>query len=57
MMSWTVAAKKEYLNVALVLIRLTFNQQMDGTPVFSQGQDFAEVASELNWNNKKPVIL
>ena len=48
MMSWTVAAKKEYLNVALVLIRLTFNQQMDGTPVFSQGQDFAEVASVLN---------
>ena len=57
MMSPAVAAKKEYMNVALGLIHLTFNQQMDGVPLFSQSQDFAEVTSELNWNNKKPVIL
>ena len=49
----SVAAKKEYINAALGLIRITFNQQMDGAPVFSQSQDFAEVASELSLNTKK----
>ena len=45
------------IRIALDLIRLTLNQQMDVALVFSQDQDFAEVASELRLINKKLAIL
>ncbi|MGB2249864.1 MAG: NYN domain-containing protein [Candidatus Puniceispirillaceae bacterium] len=41
------------IRIALDLIRLTLNQHMDVALVFSQDQDFAEVASELRLINKK----